>query len=68
MGITPLLESVPTGIIKKRFLVKMSSMNNGVNPIQYLVAVYDIVENNFSLKCYKNTDEIGVLISSLSKI
>lgn len=64
-GISKLIESVPTQLIGSRFLVKLSKMDNGVDPVQYLIAIHDLLENNFTIKCHKNYDTIVNLINAL---
>jgi hypothetical protein len=60
-----LIESLDEKMIGTRFLVKASIFDNGVNPKSIMLAVRDLVENGFSLRYFKNEDEVASFLKLL---
>ena len=60
-----LIVSYGTEIIDKRFVVKVSRMDNGVNPETFLVVTQDLLETGFSMKYFKNKEEVAQFLKLL---
>jgi hypothetical protein len=63
--VTRLLTSFSSEVIGSRFVVKISVMNNGVNPISYMIAVQDLLESAFTLKYFSNKMDVAHLLKLL---
>lgn len=64
-GTTPLLTSIEQKMIGNRFLVKPSTMDNGVNPKSIMVAVLDLLEKGFTIKFFKKEDDVADFLKLL---
>lgn len=60
-----LIESIEQKVIGSRFLVKASIYNDGVHKKSIMVAVRDLVENGFTLKFFKDEDDVESFIKLL---
>lgn len=63
-----LLHSVPEQIINKRFLVKTSVFNNGVNKESIVVCVRDLLESGFTIKFFNSEDDAAKLLKLLHAV
>jgi len=64
--ITPLLNSMDTRMIGSRFMVKISTMDNGVHPKSIMCATQDLVSKGFSLKFFKLEEDVTEFVKILS--
>jgi hypothetical protein len=57
-----LIVSYGTELIGGRFRVKVSVLDNGVNPQSFLVVTQDLLEGGFSMKYCKDKEQVALLL------
>lgn len=62
---TELIVSYGTEMINNRFRVKVSRMDNGVNPETFLVVTQDLLDTGFSVKYLKSKEEVTQFLQLL---
>lgn len=62
---TRLLQSFETEVINKRFQVKVSIFDNGVDPRSIMVVIFDLLESGFTIKFHKTDEEAANLLNLL---
>ena len=62
---TEFIVSFGTEMIDNRFRVKVSRMDNGVAPESYLVVTQDLLDSGFSMKYFKNKEEVAQFLKLL---
>lgn len=64
---TKLIVSYGTEMIGTRFRVKISKFDNGVNHESFLVAVQDLLDGGFSMKCFLKQDDVSQFLKLLTE-
>lgn len=63
--IIKLLTSHEQEVINNRYLVKYSTMNNGVDKKSYMLVITDLITKGFTVKFCNNTDEVIAILKVL---
>lgn len=63
---TPLIDSPPAVVIANRFLVKSSTMDNGVDKPSTMLIISDLVDRNFKIQFFKSPEAAGDFLKLLS--
>lgn len=53
-------------IIGNRFMVKLSKMDNGVNPESFLLMTLDLRDGGFSMKFFKTQESVALFLKLLT--
>jgi hypothetical protein len=61
-----LIQSIPPKILGGRFLVKASSMDNGVNKQSIMFIVKDLIDNGFAIKYFNTEDNAAEFLKLLN--
>lgn len=63
--INPMLDSAPPRVFGKRFLVKGSTFDNGVDKPSIMLIITDLVEKNFKIQFFKDAESAASVLSIL---
>ena len=63
--ITKLIESTEVELINKRFRVKVSIYDNGVDKKSTMSVIHDLLENNFKIRFYDSLDDVVIALKLL---
>ena len=63
-----LITSHPIGIINDRFLVKISVFDNGKDKSSIMIAVVDLIGNEFKLRFFNNKDQAESFLNLLKSV
>jgi len=66
--LTRLIQSFETETINKRFMVKISIFDNGVDKRSIMVVVFDLLESGFTIKFYGTDLEAADMLNLLKKV
>lgn len=65
---TRMLQSIPTETINKRFMVKISIFDNGVDKKNIMVVIVDLLESGFTIKFFDKEDIAARYLDILKKV
>ena len=66
--LTRMIQSVKSEVINKRFIVKVSIFDNGVNKSSILVVVADLLDAGFTMKYFEKPEEAARFLDILRKV
>lgn len=63
-----LIQSGKAELISDRFMVKGSVFDNGIDKPSIMMIVVDLLENKFSIKFFKTSEEAAFLVKALQMV
>jgi hypothetical protein len=66
--LTRLLQSIPLETINKRFMVKISVFDNGVDKKSIMVVIVDLLNSGFTIRMFDKEDTAARYLDILKKV